>query len=531
MAVYATGITPLLNDLMSILAEQDKMAAFADDITATGKCRSLRTWWDNLATQGPHFGYFPQPKKSWLIVKEHNLADAVESFRGSNIQITTEGERHLGAVIGSEGYKERYCKTLVEKWTEELSLLAQIAVTQPQAAYACYISGYQHKFTYFIRTIPGFERYLQPIEDVMRHQFIPSITGGKTINDNERELLALPPRLGGLGLRNVCLTAPIEHDNSKALTRSLQNEILGMSEEDVEVAKSPAMIKNERRQRSKDTLDEVRARMSDEQKRTNEANSMVGASNWLTNLPIKELGYELNKEQFQDALRIRYSWSLLRLPTECVCGSRFDIAHALSCKKGGFVTLRHNEIRDLTSIMLNEVCPDVRREPRLVEMDGEHLTYRTANRSQEARLDISATGFWTPGQRAFFDIRVFDLNARRYSGLGLEKCFRRNESEKRHYNERVTNIENGTFTPLVFSTSGGMGRECKTFYKRLCEMMAEKRGETPQRMTDFIRTKLSYSLLRSTLLCIRGSRSLKIDHSLSDIQLANSLSKVGDTGE
>ena len=366
----------------------------------------------------------------------------------------------------------------------------------------------------------------------MRHQFIPSITGGKTINDNERELLALPPRLGGLGLRNVCLTAPIEHDNSKALTRSLQNEILGMSEEDVEVAKSPAMIKNERRQRSKDTLDEVRARMSDEQKRTNEANSMVGASNWLTNLPIKELGYELNKEQFQDALRIRYSWSLPRLPTECVCGSRFDIAHALSCKKGGFVTLRHNEIRDLTSIMLNEVCPDVRREPRLVEMDGEHLTYRTANRSQEARLDISATGFWTPGQRAFFDIRVFDLNARRYSGLGLEKCFRRNESEKkRHYNERVTNIENGTFTPLVFSTSGGMGRECKTFYKRLCEMMAEKRGETPQRMTDFIRTKLSYSLLRSTLLCIRGSRSLKIDHSLSDIQLANSLSKVGDTGE
>ena len=131
MAVYATGITPLLNDLMSILAEQDKMAAFADDITATGKCRSLRTWWDNLATQGPHFGYFPQPKKSWLIVKEQNLADAVESFRGSNIQITTEGERHLGAVIGSEGYKERYCKTLVEKWTEELSLLAQIAVTQP----------------------------------------------------------------------------------------------------------------------------------------------------------------------------------------------------------------------------------------------------------------------------------------------------------------------------------------------------------------------------------------------------------------
>ena len=91
-------------------------------------------------------------------------------------------------------------------------------------------------------------------------------------------------------------------------------------------------------------LNEVRARMNDEQRRTNEENSTVGASNWLTNLPIKELEYELNKDQFQDALCIRYGWSRPRLPTECVCGSRFDIPYALSCKKGGFVTLRHNEI-------------------------------------------------------------------------------------------------------------------------------------------------------------------------------------------
>ena len=64
----------------------------------------------------------------------------------------------------------------------------------------------------------------------------------------------------------------------------------------------------------------------------------------------------------------------------------------------------------------------------------------------------------------------------------------REGEKKSHYNERVTIIENGTFTtPLVFSTSGGMGgRECKTFYKRLCKMMAEKRGETSQRMTESV---------------------------------------------
>ena len=114
MAVYATGITPLLEDLLSVISEHDRMAVFADDITAAGKCVSLRTRWDHVTTIGPYFGYFPQPTKSWLIVKREHLSLATECFTGTNIQITTEGERYLGAVIGSEGYKESYCKGLVK---------------------------------------------------------------------------------------------------------------------------------------------------------------------------------------------------------------------------------------------------------------------------------------------------------------------------------------------------------------------------------------------------------------------------------
>ena len=194
------------------------------------------------------------------------------------------------------------------------------------------------------------------------------------------------------------------------------------------------------------------------------------------------------------------------------------------------MTLRHNEIRDITSKLLDEVCVNVRNEPNLLDLNGdEQMQHRTANRSKEARLDISATGFWTPGQRAFFDIRVFDLDARRYRGLELSKCFRRNEEEKkRHYNERVNIVEYGTFSPLVFSTNGGMGRECGIFYKRLSGMIAEKRGVSLQQSTKFIRSKISFSLLRSTLLCIRDSRSLwsREPQSLNDIELSNSLSRV-----
>ena len=163
----------------------------------------------------------------------------------------------------------------------------------------------------------------------------------------------------------------------------------------------------------------------------------------------------------------------------------------------------------------------------MLELNGERLQPRSANTSQEARLDVSVRGFWTHGQRAFLDIRVFDLKARRYSGLDLDKCFRRNEEEKkRQYNDRVMNVEAGTFTPLVFATNGGMSRECRLFYKRLAEMIAERRSIDVSEATRFIRTKISFSLLRSTLLCLRGSRSFKRNHVITDINVNNSISII-----
>ena len=58
------------------------------------------------------------------------------------------------------------------------------------------------------------------------------------------------------------------------------------------------------------------------------------------------------------------------------------------------VTFRHNEVRDITGKLLEEVCKDARKEPVLMELNDEQLRQTTANRRPEARLDISATGFW-----------------------------------------------------------------------------------------------------------------------------------------
>ena len=50
-----------------------------------------------------------------------------------------------------------------------------------------------------------------------------------------------------------------------------------------------------------------------------------------------------------------------------------------------------------------------------------------------------------------------------------------NEQEKnRDYNEIILQIDHGTFTLLVFSINGSMGRECRKFYSRLAQMISEK---------------------------------------------------------
>ena len=118
-----------------------------------------------------------------------------------------------------------------------------------------------------------------------------------------------------------------------------------------------------------------------------------GASSWLSALPLKKHSFLLDKQSFWDALYIRYSLPLKRLPSRCVCGAAFNINHALSCPKGGFISLRHNEVRDFTAELISEVCKDVRTEPVLQDITGEEFPPSSIT-TDDARVDVAARGFW-----------------------------------------------------------------------------------------------------------------------------------------
>ena len=71
---------------------------------------------------------------------------------------------------------------------KQIKLMSEIALIDPQAVYLCYVAGFQHKYIYYLRTIEGFEEFLLPLEETIRHYLLAAITGGHVVTDDEREL-------------------------------------------------------------------------------------------------------------------------------------------------------------------------------------------------------------------------------------------------------------------------------------------------------------------------------------------------------
>ena len=109
--------------------------------------------------------------------------------------------------------------------------------------------------------------------------------------------------------------------------------------------------------------------------------------------------------------------------------------------------------------------------------------------------------------KTFFDVRVFHHECPSNSNQEIGLAYKKHEGEKkRNYNARVLNVEKATFTPLVFSTQGGMGEEAEAFHKRLALLIAAKRGHLYSDVMSFVRRRLRFCILRSCIAAIRGYR-------------------------
>ena len=87
-------------------------------------------------------------------------------------------------------------------------------------------------------------------------------------------------------------------------------------------------------------------------------------------------------------LYFTYNFGIKDAARKCVCGNDNLINHSLICKRGGYVSLRHNSLRDVLAELLETAgCKDVTIEPLLIPVNGRELP-AGANKAEGARLDV-----------------------------------------------------------------------------------------------------------------------------------------------
>ena len=229
MAGYSLGTRPLIDHLLDPeiygLEEIIRQVWFADDSAGAGKLKALLLWWKEIMRIGPKYGYFPNPAKCVLIVKNPKLEkEAEELFGKYNMEFTT-GNRHLGAVLGSTQSKVEFITQKVEEWVDDVKQLAKIATSEPQAAYTGYCNGIQYRWTFFQRKIPGISELMTPLENEIRRTLIPALVG-RQVSDEERQITALPVRFGGLGIKKPEDDCDAEYKASKKITEELKEAII-----------------------------------------------------------------------------------------------------------------------------------------------------------------------------------------------------------------------------------------------------------------------------------------------------------------
>ena len=173
-----------------------------------------------------------------------------------------------------------------------------------------------------------------------------------------------------------------QHQASISITAPLKDQILAQNHEyslDCTQVKVDAKRVTQKLycDRAKNTATTLRDKILCSLQHVMDLTQKKGDSSWLTSLPLKEFGFTLHKGAYRDAIALHYGWQPSYCPSSCACGSNVSVERTLSCPKGSFPTICHNEVRDFTANLMTVVCHDFCVEPSLQPI-GEVFSNATA---------------------------------------------------------------------------------------------------------------------------------------------------------
>jgi hypothetical protein len=354
------------------------------------------------------------------------------------------------------------------------------------------------------RVVEGCDHLFQPLEDVISQTFLPTLFGSE-VSARERNLYSLPTRKGGLGVRKPTLTSRRNYETSRLATAIVSQAITGKAtynsqQHRQQIREATTQMKRMQTADDEALLETIISEMSDVQRRAVKRIGEERTSAWLTVLPLAQHHFDLSEMEFRDALALRYHKPLLRAPAFCDgCSEPFSVRHALKCKKGGLIILRHNEIRDAVGDLASLVWKGVSKEPIVQEAND--------TMGKPALVaDLSIRGVWQPQAVALLDVRVIDTDAQSYVARPVREVLMSAESAKKRKYVEASTERRASFTPFVSSVDGALGGEAHTFLKLLAERLSFKWGRNHSEVTNWVRTRLNFATIRATCQCIRGTR-------------------------
>lgn len=503
MLMYAIGILPLITRLKR--PGMYKQNWYADDSACAGSLQNVKEWLIVLMKLGPSYGYYAEPTKSTIIVKEEHLEKAKQLFAEFEVNVV-QSSRFLGGCIGNRDGIRNFVKNKVEEWVHCTEKLAAAAKSYPQSAYSAFVHSLSCEWSFLQRVIGENDFDYLPLREVIQNVLTPAILG-REILEKEHRIFELPAKLGGLAISDPVKAASGSYSTSKEATKILQNAIKtdGIVDLSIHYTHFTTTVTNAAKQKEVDQIElssEILDDLPAAQRRTLKRIIQGNASGWLTVIPLREENFDLSATEFRDQLAIRYHHEPLGLPAECDgCGASFSLQHSLDCAKGGLVKKGHNDVRDHDARLADIAWGGATIEPILVPEDdiqGRRMLH----------ADWMVRGVWEANRVAFFDNRIIHADAPSYKNANLSWNATANRAaaeKKKKYSNAAEEVR-ASFTPLICSTDGAVHQEYGAYHKRLACRLSIKWQRPYSVMIGWVRVQSQFSIIRAVSMRIRGTR-------------------------
>jgi len=479
---------------------------YADDSSALGKLHGILVWFRALRRIGPSYGYHPETAKSFLVVKPELEQIARELFEPEGVQIVT-GKRFLGGYVGDEGGRAAFLCEKVEGWVRGVRALMSAARNFPHTAHAAMTRSLQMEWDYVFRVVLTDECALSPLREAIAKELLPALLGGP-VTPSEVDLMLLPARHGGTGIRDPLDRAAAAYPASRASTKVVSKSVQGKAPfhpGDHRATIRHALTRSKQQQdvAHKTKREAALPHIDRRRHRVLSRSAEYKTSGWLTTLPSTDNNTGLDAAEFRDALNMRYGRHPPGLAARCDhCNQPLTVDHALCCKRYGLVIRRHDELRDTFAELIGMTWGDagVRREVVLKEgEEGEG----------GVRADIVARGVWERQAAASFDICITDPDATSYASKNrsTKSILKQHETAKKKKYHSAVCDSRVTFCPLVVTCDGVWGHDANVFIAHMAHALLEKegwKGRGFSHVSGWIRSRLSIALARATSYCLRG---------------------------